>query len=95
MNDNITVCYTQIIKDKQGTSGTSGTSVKPMRFTYTVSVANKTIVYKGSKELSTFIINKVENTLVKNKICEEAQDLGYITSENRSIACYKKIKGEK
>jgi hypothetical protein len=95
VNDNITVCYTQIIKDKQGTSGTSGTSVKPMRFTYTVSVANKTIVYKGSKELSTFIINKVVNTLVKNKICEEAQDLGYITSENRSIACYKKIKGEK
>jgi len=89
-NDNITVCYTQIIT---GATGTSGTTVKPKRFTYTVSVANKTIVYKGYVELSTLDIGK--NTLVKTKICGVKDSIGYITSKDRSIACYKKIKGEK
>jgi hypothetical protein len=85
-NNNITVCYTQII---------TGTSVKPKRFTYTVSVANKTIVYKGYVELSTLDIDIGKNTLVKTKICGVKDSIGYITSKDRSIACYKKIKGEK
>lgn len=99
-NDNITVCYTQIIKDIpgtsgiSGTSGTSGTSVKPKRFTYTVSVANKTIVYEEYVELSTFNIDMGKNTLVKTKICGVKDSTGYITSKDRSIACYKKMKNK-
>jgi hypothetical protein len=87
--DNITVCYTQIIKDIPG---------KTCRFTYTVSVANKTIVYKGSKELSTFNIDMVKNTLLKNKICGVNgvnDSTGYITSKDRSIACYIKKNNKK
>jgi hypothetical protein len=93
--DEITVCYKQIIKDRDDTTAaTAATNI-----TYTIDKATKTIdnasktIIEASKTETTININNYKNTEVCKKI--DKQKHGYITSLNHKIACYTKKEKEK
>jgi hypothetical protein len=91
--DEITVCYKQIIKDRDDSDIAEITNI-----TYTIAKATKTITATDATKPAsladatdteeTIDINNYRNTEVCKKI--DKQKHGYITSLNHKIACYTK-----
>jgi hypothetical protein len=90
--NNIEVCYKQIIKDtadktaKHSGSGSGGTK-KINEVTYTINKKDKLIKVKKYSHMLSMDLSIYKNTEKCNNI---DNDYGYITSQDRSIACYMK-----
>ena len=80
---NITISYTQIIS-----AGNSDKHKKAYTYSYVVTNTDKNIAYHSKTERVAFTIDS-SATSVKTKVCKQNQN-GFITSKDRSIACYKK-----
>jgi len=96
--NNIEVCYKQIIKDtadktaKHSGSDSSGSSdsggaKKINEVTYTINKKDKLIKVKKYSHMLSMDLSIYKNTEKCNNI---DNDYGYITSQDRSIACYMK-----